>query len=79
MTTTKQTDIALAQAQKKYSRLKAAVDGSAKAEKAYQNAKTALAYARQAHAETRHNSTRTRDGTATVKAVAIKTKQRRTK
>ena len=79
MTTTKRTDIALGQAQKKYSRLKTEVDGTAKAEKAYQKAKTVLAMARQAHAEQRSTYVKPGDGAATVTAVAVKAKTRSTR
>jgi len=79
VTKTKTTDIKLREAQAKFTRLKSEHDGSAKTEKAYQKAKTALAMARQAHAETRPTrvSGPSRasggNGTATIEAVAVKT------
>ena len=73
MTKTTDTQIRLGQAQKKYTRLKAEVDGTAKTEKAYQKAKKDLAYARQAHAETRNTYARVGDATVAVKAVAART------
>ena len=68
MTKTKPVDIRLKEASAKFTRLKKTDDGSA----AYRKAKTELAYARQADAETRPAPGREGDGQATLKAVAAK-------
>ena len=72
MTRAKQTDIVLAQASAKFTKAKAAVDGTAKAEAAYRKAKSELAFARQAHAETRTVPARPGDGQVRLKSVAAK-------
>jgi len=72
MTRTKTTDIKLKEAQAKYTKLKAANDGTAKAEKAYRKSKTDLAMARQAHAETKRAPNRPGDASAKLKSVATK-------
>lgn len=73
MTKTKPTDIRLREAQAKFTRAVAAVDGTPKAEATYQKSKKALAHARQAHAETRHVRTGDGDATVNLTSVAIKT------
>ena len=72
MANTKPADIRLKEAQAKYTRLKAANDGSPKAEKAYRKAKTDLAMARQAYTETRFAPRRDVDGSAELAAVSLK-------
>ena len=73
MTKTTDTQIRLGQAEKKYTRLKAEVDGTAKTEKAYQKAKTELAFARQAHAVTRRHPHAIGNANVNIQAVAVKT------
>jgi len=68
MTKTKPADIRLKEAQVKFTRLKNEADGTA----AYRKAKTELAYARQAYAETRRASNRGGNGEVKLKAVAAK-------
>ena len=72
MTTTKPVDIKLKQASAKFTKAKAAVDGTPKTEKAYQKAKKQLALTRQAHAETRGTHATGVDATVAVKSVAVK-------
>jgi hypothetical protein len=72
MTKTKTTDIKLREASAKFTKAKAAADGTPKNQKAYQKAKTALAFARQAYAETRGTHTTGGDANVTVKAVKVK-------
>ena len=73
MTKTKPTDIALSQAEVKFTKAKAAVDGTPKTEKAYQKAKTELAFARQAHAVTRRHPHAIGNANVNIQAVAVKT------
>ena len=64
---------ALTKAQTKFTKAKAAVDGTPKAEAAYQKAKKDLALARQADAVTRQpNVLGNGDANAQTKAVAVK-------
>ena len=72
MTKTTPTDIALKQASVKFTKAKGNVDGTVKAEKAYQKAKKELAFARQAHAVTRGTHTTGGDANVQVKSVAVK-------
>jgi hypothetical protein len=72
MTKAKQTDIKLAEAQAKFTKAKAAVDGTPKAEAAYQKAKKELALARQAYAVTRGTHTTGGDANVSVNSVAVK-------
>jgi hypothetical protein len=67
----KMVDIRLKEAEAKFTKAKAAVDGTPKAEASYQKAKTALAMARQAYAVQRHVRTSDGNGQATLKAVSV--------
>ena len=73
MTKTTPTDIALKQASVKFTKAKGNVDGTVKAEKAYQKAKKQLAMARQAHTEQRGTHVTGGDANVQVKAVATRT------
>ena len=70
MSKTKPADIRLKEASAKFTRLKKESDGTP----AYRKAKTELAYARQAYAETRHVPSKPGDGQAQIKAVAATAK-----
>ena len=72
MTKAKTTDIRLREAEAKFTRLKAAVDGSPKTEAAYQKAKKNLAYARQAYAEQRGTHVTGGDANVGLNSVAVK-------
>ena len=72
MANTKTTDIRLKEASVKFTKAKAAVDGTPAREAAYRKAKTELAVARQAHAETRTVPSRPGDASVKVKSVATK-------
>ena len=72
MSKTKSTDIRLNEASRKYTRCKGAVDGTPKAEAAYQKAKKELAMARQAHKESQHVSVREGDANVPIVAVAVR-------
>ena len=77
MTRAKMPDIRLKEAAAKYTKAKAAVDGTPAKEKAYRKAKTDLAVARQAAAEDRSAPSRDGDGQAKLTAVAAKAKPTR--
>ena len=77
MTRAKMPDIRLKEAAAKFTKAKAAVDGTAGKEKAYRKAKTDLAVARQAAAETRSAPSRDGNGQAKLTAVAAKAKPTR--
>ena len=72
MTKTKPVDIKLKEAEAKFTKAKAAVDGSPKTESAYQKAKKNLAYARQAYAETRGTHVTGGDANVGLNSVAVK-------
>lgn len=72
MTKTKSTDLKLREAQAKFTRAKAAVDGTVKAESAYQKAKKDLALARQAQAVTRGTHATGGDTNVSLNSVAVK-------
>lgn len=72
MANTKPADIRLKEANAKFTRAKAAVVADPSKEKPYQKAKTELALARQAYAETRFAASRPGDGSVELKAVSLK-------
>jgi len=72
MTKAKMPDIRLREANAKFTKAKAAVDGTPARDSAYRKAKTDLAMARQAHAETRTVPNRDGDGGVKLKSVAAK-------
>ena len=74
MTKTTSADLELKKVQAKFTRLKAAVDGTPEAEEKYQKAKKGLAMARQAYTDQRHAPGRPGDANAQVTAVAAKAK-----
>ena len=74
MTNTTPADLGLKKANAKYTKAKAAVDGTAAKDKAYQKAKKELAFARQTHAEQRNPGAKPGDAKVTVTAVAAKAK-----
>ena len=70
MTKTKPVDIRLREANARFTKAKAAVDGTPGRESAYQKAKKQLALVRQEHAEQRHVPSRPGDAQVKIEAVA---------